>query len=132
MHMVRDFQRKKYNGREIRETFRATGFTAVAMPEGPEHASNRKILQTKVSWYAACSYRGTSQIENRARFMLAPHLDILKRQKDGSFVWIEAKSDMQAAEERIAELAATEPGEYFVFNQRTQQIAAKIAKQPMG
>ena len=64
--------------------------------------------------------------------MRAPHLDILKRQKDGSFVWIEARSDMHIAEQRIAQLATTEPGEYFVFDQRTQQIVAKIAKQPIS
>jgi hypothetical protein len=68
---------------------------------------------------------------HRERIMLTPHLDILRRQGDGSFVWIEAKSNMKAAEERISELASNEPGEYFVFDQRTQQIVAKIAKQPM-
>jgi hypothetical protein len=61
--------------------------------------------------------------------MLTPHLDILKRTRDGNFVWIEAKSDIQVAEERIAQLASSEPGEYFVFDQRTQEIVAKIAKQ---
>jgi hypothetical protein len=64
--------------------------------------------------------------------MRAPHLDILKRQMDGSFVWIEAASEMQLAEERISQLASREPGEYFVFDQRTQQVVAKIAKQPMS
>ncbi|MCU1242075.1 MAG: hypothetical protein JWO71_2801 [Candidatus Acidoferrum typicum] len=64
--------------------------------------------------------------------MRAPHLDILKRQMDGSFVWIEAASEMHIAEQRISQLASREPGEYFVFDQRTQQIVAKIAKQPMS
>jgi hypothetical protein len=59
--------------------------------------------------------------------MRAPHLDILRRQSDG-FVWIEVASDVQVAEERIAKLADKEPGEYFVFDQRTQQIVAKVAK----
>ncbi|HEY4817363.1 MAG TPA: hypothetical protein VIH67_08020 [Candidatus Acidoferrum sp.] len=62
--------------------------------------------------------------------MRAPHLDILKRQSDGSFVWIEAASDMQEAEQRLSRLASTDPGEYFVFDQRSQQIVAKIANQP--
>jgi len=61
--------------------------------------------------------------------MRAPHLDILKRQNDGGFVWIEAASDVLVAEERILNLADKEPGEYFVFDQRTQQIVAKVAKQ---
>ena len=62
--------------------------------------------------------------------MRAPHLDILRRQGDGGFVWIEAARDVHAAEERISKLADKEPGEYFVFDQRTQQIVAKVAKQP--
>ena len=45
-------------------------------------------------------------------------------------MWIEAKNDIQDAERRIEQLASSEPGEYFVFDQRTQQIVAKIAKQP--
>jgi hypothetical protein len=61
--------------------------------------------------------------------MRAPHLDILKRQSDGSFVWIEAASDIRMAEERISRLASVMPGEYFVFDQKSQQIVARIAKQ---
>jgi hypothetical protein len=64
--------------------------------------------------------------------MRTPHLDILKRQSDGGFVWIEASNDVRVAEERISYLAKTNPGEYFVFDQRTQQIVAKVATQPMG
>jgi hypothetical protein len=63
--------------------------------------------------------------------MRSPHLDILKRQKDGSFVWIEAASDAEVAAERLSQLASISPGEYFVFDQRTQQIVARIARQPM-
>jgi hypothetical protein len=63
--------------------------------------------------------------------MRAPHLDILKRQKDGSFVWIEAASDVNVAEQRLSQLVSISPGEYFVFDQRTQQIVARIARQPM-
>jgi D-serine dehydratase len=62
--------------------------------------------------------------------MRAPHLDILKRQSDGGFVWIEAASDVRVAEERISRMAEKDPGEYFVFDQRTQQIVAKVARQP--
>jgi hypothetical protein len=62
--------------------------------------------------------------------MRAPYLDILKREDDGGLVWIEAAADVQVAEERIAQLAYTQPGEYFVFDQRSQQIVAKVARQP--
>jgi hypothetical protein len=61
--------------------------------------------------------------------MRSPHLDILKRLSEGSFVWIESASDIRTAEERISQLARIAPGEYFVFDQRSQQIVAKIARQ---
>ena len=64
--------------------------------------------------------------------MRAPHLDILKKQNDGSFVWIEAANDLRMAEERISHLACVDPGEYFVFDQRSQQIVAKTAKSAMN
>jgi hypothetical protein len=64
--------------------------------------------------------------------MRTPHLDILKRQRDGSFLWIEAASDLRVAEDRISRLAEIDPGEYFVFDQRNQQIVAKVAKAAMS
>jgi hypothetical protein len=54
----------------------------------------------------------------------------LKREDDGGLVWIEAAADVQVAEARVAQLAHTQPGEYFVFDQRSQQIVAKVATQP--
>ena len=58
--------------------------------------------------------------------MPTPHLDILKRQPDGSFIWLEAASDLKVAKDRMEQLASRHPGEYFVFDQKTQQIVAKI------
>ena len=75
---------------------------------------------------------GGNSSEAARRLMRAPHLDILKRQRDGSFLWIEAASDLRVAEERILRLAEMDPGEYFVFDQRSQQIVAKIAKPAMS
>ena len=66
------------------------------------------------------------------RVMRAPHLDILKRQRDGSFLWIEAVNDLRVAEERITKLAYADPGEYFVFDQKSQQIVAKTEKEAMS
>lgn len=70
-----------------------------------------------------------SQRELSRGDMRTPHLDILRRQKDGSFIWIEAAANLSAAEERLSELARTSPGEYFVFDQMSQQIVAKMARQ---
>ena len=59
--------------------------------------------------------------------MVTPHLDILKRQSDGSFVWIETVADMESARNRLSALAGANPGEYFVFDQRQQQVVATTA-----
>jgi hypothetical protein len=58
--------------------------------------------------------------------MRTPHLDILKRERDGNFVWLEAVDDLTFAKTRLEDLARRHPGEYFVFDQRAQQIVAKI------
>jgi hypothetical protein len=59
--------------------------------------------------------------------MRTPPFDILKRERDGSFIWVEAAPDLHAAKARLEALSARRPGEYFVFDQKTQQIVAKIA-----
>jgi hypothetical protein len=60
--------------------------------------------------------------------MITPHLDILKRHNDGSFMWIESVVDIDAARRRLKVLADANPGEYFVFDQRLQQIVATTAQ----
>jgi len=57
--------------------------------------------------------------------MPTPPFDILKREQDGSFIWVEATQDLKTAKARLEALAARNPGEYFVFDQKTQQIVAK-------
>jgi hypothetical protein len=61
--------------------------------------------------------------------MRAPHLDILKKQSDGTLLWIEAARDVRTAEERLTQLAGAEPGEYFVFDHNSQKVVAKVEKQ---
>jgi len=56
----------------------------------------------------------------------APY-DILRRHSDGSFIWLEAASELSQAKDRLQHLYAASPGEYFVFDQRSQQIVAKIS-----
>ena len=60
--------------------------------------------------------------------MATPHLDILKRQSDGSFIWIETVADIESARHRLNVLVGVNPGEYFVFDQRQQQIVATTAQ----
>ena len=56
--------------------------------------------------------------------------DILKRHEDGSFIWLEAAQDLSVAQARLLQLSAHAPGEYFVFDQRNQQIVAKLSNRP--
>ena len=60
--------------------------------------------------------------------MATPHLDILRRQSDGSFTWIETVADLESARERLRDLALADPAEYFVFDQKLQQIVATTAE----
>ena len=53
--------------------------------------------------------------------------DILRRHKDGSFIWLEAAAELGHAKDRLQKLYAATPGEYFVFDQKSQQIVAKIS-----
>jgi hypothetical protein len=50
--------------------------------------------------------------------------DILKRQEDGSLIWLEAARDLEMVKSRLEQLSALWPGEYFVFDQQTQKIIA--------
>lgn len=59
--------------------------------------------------------------------MLSTPFDILKRQKDGSYIWLEAARDLQKAMARMQQLCATVPGEYFVFDQKVQKVIAEVA-----
>ena len=53
--------------------------------------------------------------------------DILRRHSDGSFIWLEAAAELAHARDRLQQLYAATPGEYFVFDQKSQQIVAKIS-----
>ena len=54
--------------------------------------------------------------------------DILRRHHDGSFLWLEAAADIQMAKTRLRHLCANCPGDYFVFDQGSQQIVARSAE----
>jgi hypothetical protein len=56
----------------------------------------------------------------------APY-DILRRHSDGSFIWVEAAAELAHAKDRLRQLCTAAPGEYFVFDQKSQQIVAKIS-----
>ena len=51
--------------------------------------------------------------------------DILEKTDEVNYRWLEATQDLQSARSRIEEREALSPGEYVVFDRRTQQIVAK-------
>jgi hypothetical protein len=69
-------------------------------------------------------------IHGELQIMLSTPFDILKRHRDGSFIWLEAVPDLSAAHARLQQLCKVEAAEYFVFDQRSQQIVAKLSNKP--
>jgi hypothetical protein len=59
--------------------------------------------------------------------MSSASFDILKRDGDGSLIWMEAAAELAHARDRLQQLYTASPGEYFVFDQKSQQIVAKIS-----
>jgi hypothetical protein len=65
--------------------------------------------------------------------MSSASYDILRRHADGSLIWVEATAELGHAKDRLHQLHAATPGEYFVFDQKIQQIVAKISSSlPLG
>ena len=58
--------------------------------------------------------------------------DILQKIDDVNFLWIEVVEGLRTAIARIEELQARTPGEYVVFDQRTQQVVAKLKSRATG
>ena len=52
--------------------------------------------------------------------------DILRRHNDGSLIWVEAASELSHAKDRLQQLNAAMPGDYFIFDQKSQQIVARV------
>jgi hypothetical protein len=58
--------------------------------------------------------------------------DLLRRDPQGNFAWLEAASDLSAARLRLQELASRAPGKYVLFDQQTQQILEEVSSQSSG
>ena len=59
--------------------------------------------------------------------MASTPYDILRRHNDGSLIWVEAACELSHAKDRLQQLNTANPGDYFVFDQKSQQIVARIA-----
>jgi len=66
----------------------------------------------------------------RKGIMAPSEFDILERHDDGSFVWVESTQDLPAAQARLLALSIESPGEYFVFDKKTQQFVVSRSTRP--
>jgi hypothetical protein len=58
--------------------------------------------------------------------------DLLRRDPDGSFIWLEAAADLGLARIRLRELASRTPGEYVLFDHTTQKTIEKVSQANLG
>jgi hypothetical protein len=52
--------------------------------------------------------------------------DMLRKDTDGSFVWLEAATDLALARARLHDLASRAPGEYVLFDRVKQETIENI------
>lgn len=52
--------------------------------------------------------------------------NLFRADADGNPVWLEAVADLGAAHRRLVELASASPGEYFMFDLRSEQIVVSL------
>jgi len=64
--------------------------------------------------------------------MGTPCLDIFKKDARGNPIWVDAVGHLETARVRVAQFAATLPGEYFVFDQRTNRVMRANVDQVEG
>jgi len=60
--------------------------------------------------------------------MSTPTLDIFRKDIRGNPVWIDSVEDLETARQRLSQLASALPGDYFVFDQRTNRIVASVIR----
>jgi hypothetical protein len=60
--------------------------------------------------------------------MASLSLDIFKKDAHGNPIWIGTTLDVDDARDHLNRLASSLPGEYFVFDQRTHQVVASVAR----
>jgi hypothetical protein len=58
--------------------------------------------------------------------MRLPMFSLFTADTDGNPVWLEAVADLETARLRLIELASANPGEYFMFDLRNEQIVVSL------
>jgi hypothetical protein len=58
--------------------------------------------------------------------------DLLHRDPDGSFIWLESADDLVRARARLRELASRSPGEYVLFDHINHETIEKVSSEFMA
>jgi hypothetical protein len=53
--------------------------------------------------------------------------DLLLKDSEGSFIWLEAATDLALARARLRELASRAPGDYVLFDRAKQTVVENIS-----
>jgi hypothetical protein len=64
--------------------------------------------------------------------MPSPSLDIFKKDEQGNPIWLDAVADLETARLRLSQCASALPGEYFAFEQGSQEIVASLIRLSEG
>ena len=58
--------------------------------------------------------------------MRLPTYNLFTEDARGNPVWLDAVADLEAAHKRLLKLASANPGDYFIFDLRTQQVVTGL------
>jgi hypothetical protein len=58
--------------------------------------------------------------------MRSPVYNLFTEDARGNPVWLDALADFEVARVRLTQLASANPGAYFIFNIRTQQVVTSL------
>jgi hypothetical protein len=55
-----------------------------------------------------------------------PMYNLFTEDARGNPVWLDALADLESAHKKLLKLASVDPGDYFIFDLRTQQVVASL------
>jgi hypothetical protein len=58
--------------------------------------------------------------------MRSPIYNLFTEDAGGNPVWLDALADLESAHKRLLKLASVNPGDYFIFDLRTQQVVVSL------
>jgi hypothetical protein len=58
--------------------------------------------------------------------MSLPVYNLFTEDARGNPVWLDALADLESARKRLLKLASVDPGDYFIFDLRSQQVVTSL------